>query len=194
MANSKIFDSWTWNRRLPPPFDDVSVSIKSNAYLSKYNTEATKTASLHAATLSAILQRMELHLVPEDENSGAVGTQGSALYTVEYPSKTGELHTVVFNRQTGKFIAGRYDDITQPPRPYILKENEQSGNIFLFCKNTLLFKITHRIHIRTIETYTKMKMISGRCSCCSYRCNLISFGYTLSRFYIQCRCMHINSN
>lgn len=133
MAISKIFDSWTWNRRLPSPFDDVSVSIKSNVHLSKYNTETTKTASLHAATLSAILQRMELNLVPSDDNAGAVGTQGANLHVVEYPSKTGELHTVVFNRTTGKFIAGRYDDITQPPKPYILKENEQSGSALFFA-------------------------------------------------------------
>lgn len=133
MANSKIFDTWTWNRKLPEPFDDVSVNIRSNTHLSKYNTEATKTASLHAATLSAILQRMELHLAPAAENNGAVGTQGDTLYTVEYPSRTGELHTVAFNRRTGKFIAGCYDDITQPPKPYILKENEQSGTALFFA-------------------------------------------------------------
>ena len=133
MANSKIFDSWTWNRRLPAPFDDVSVNIKSSIHLSKYNTETTKTASLHAATLSAILQRMELHLVPSDENSGAVGTQSDFLHVVEYPSKSGELHSVVFNRKNGRFIAGRYDDIAQPPMPYILKENEQSGSALFFA-------------------------------------------------------------
>lgn len=127
MAANKIFASWTWNRKLPAPFDDVSVNVKSSTHLSTYNTENTRTASLHAATLSAILQRMELHITPEDENAGAVGTQGDLLYTVEYPSKTGELHTVVFNRKTGKFIAGRYDNLTQPPKPYVLKENEQSG-------------------------------------------------------------------
>ena len=96
MAVNKIFASWTWNRKLPAPFDDVSVNVKSSMHLSTYNTESTRTASLHAATLSAILQRMELHITPEDENAGAVGTQGELLYTVEYPSKTGELHTVVF--------------------------------------------------------------------------------------------------
>lgn len=133
MANSKIFDSWTWNRRLPTPFDDVSVNIKSSIHLSKYNTEVTKTATLHGAALSAILQRMELQLVPSDENVGAVGIQGDAMYVVEYPSKTGELHAVVFNRTTGKFTAGRYDDITQPPRPYILKESEQSGSALFFA-------------------------------------------------------------
>ena len=133
MANSKIFDSWTWNRRLPTPFDDVSVNIKSSIHLSKYNTEATKTATLHGAALSAILQQMELQLVPSDENAGAVGMQGDAMYVAEYPSKTGELHAVVFNRTTGKFTAGRYDDITQPPKPYILKESEQSGSALFFA-------------------------------------------------------------
>lgn len=133
MAVNKIFASWTWNRKLPTPFDDVSVNVKSSTRLSTYNTENTRTASLHAATLAAILQRMELHITPEDENAGAVGTQGDLLYTVEYPSKTGELHTVVFNRKTGKFIAGRYDDLTQPPKPYVLKENEQSGTALFFA-------------------------------------------------------------
>lgn len=133
MANHKIFASWTWNRRLPEPFDDVSVNIKSGTFLSKHNTEAKKTASLHAATLSAILQRMDLHLQPSDENTGAVGTQGDFLSIVEYPSKTGELQTVVFNRKNGRFIAGRYDDPSQPPKPYILKENEQSGSALFFA-------------------------------------------------------------
>ena len=62
MAVNKIFASWTWNRKLPAPFDDVSVNVKSSMHLSTYNTESTRTASLHAATLSAILQRMELPL------------------------------------------------------------------------------------------------------------------------------------
>ena len=43
MAANKIFASWTWNRKLPAPFDDVSVNVKSSTHLSTYNTENTRT-------------------------------------------------------------------------------------------------------------------------------------------------------
>lgn len=123
-----LFDSWTWNRSLPEPFDDTTISQRSNTYLSRYNTESTRTATLHAATLSAILQMMELHLDPSSEENGAIGTQGDNLYIAEYPSRTGELHSVVFNLKNSKFYAGRYDDIDQMPQPYIHKETCQSGS------------------------------------------------------------------
>ena len=38
MAVNKIFASWTWNRKLPAPFDDVSVNVKSSMHLSTYFT------------------------------------------------------------------------------------------------------------------------------------------------------------
>ena len=127
-----LFDPWTWNRRLPEPFDDTSISQRSNKHLSRYNEESTRTATLHAATLTAILHLMELYDRPSDEDIGAIGVQGDNLNIVEYPSRTGELHTVVFNQKTGRFYAGRYDDITQPPRAYIMKESEQSGTALFF--------------------------------------------------------------
>ncbi|MGN0133470.1 MAG: ATPase [Anaerotignum sp.] len=128
-----LFDSWSWNRRLPAPFDDPAISMQSHVNLSKYNLEKTKTATLHGATLSAILQMVELYTMPFTDDMGAIGTQGENLYIAEYPSKTGELHTVVFNRNSGRFYAGRYDDVSQPPKPYILKESEQSGSALIFA-------------------------------------------------------------
>ena len=128
-----LFDTLSWNRRLPAPFDDPSVNKQSHTYLSKYNVEKTKTATLHAPTLNAILQLVVLTENGLSDDKGALGTQGKNLYIAEYPSKTGELHTVVFNRKNGKFYAGRYDDLNQPPKPYILKDNQQSGSALIFA-------------------------------------------------------------
>ena len=83
--------------------------------------------------LSVILQRMEIMLPSVSDDTGAVGTQSDHLHVVEYPSHSGELHAVVLNRKTGKFTAGRYDDVTLPPKPYVLKESEQSGSALFFA-------------------------------------------------------------
>lgn len=128
-----LFNAWTWNRALPWPFDEPSISPRSKTATSWYNEGSSKIATLHAATLTAILQRMELELDPTSTAKGAVGTQNGSLYVVEYPSRAKELHIVVFNRTTGKFTAGRYEDLTQMPLPYKLKENEQSGSTLFFA-------------------------------------------------------------
>ena len=117
---SKLFEDWTWNRKLPAPFDDVAISQRTKVHLSRYNTASTKTATLHSATLSAILQYMELFENPESEDLGAMGSQKGEYLVAEYPSRSKELHAAVFIKPTGKFLAGRFDDVSQPPKPYIL--------------------------------------------------------------------------
>jgi len=129
----KLFDSWTWNRMLPEPFNNPIISPKSSVHYSMYNTASKREATLHAGVLSALQQMFELCNDPLAEDKGAVGNQGANLHVVEYPSRTGELQVVVFNRNTGKFLAGRFDDITQMPKPYVLKETQQSGTALFFA-------------------------------------------------------------
>lgn len=133
MAKIKLFDNWTWNRRLPEPFDDISIEQRSKTHYSQYCTTATKIATLHSAVLSAILAAMELNLDVSSEENGAYGEQGNLMDIAEYPSRTGEIHAVVYQKQTGKFVAGCYDDINQMPKPYVLKEDKNTGTALFFA-------------------------------------------------------------
>lgn len=127
MGKIKLFENWTWNRKLPEPFNNTDIEQRSKIYFSKYCTTSVKTATLHSSTLTAILTMMDLSLNALSEGKGAMGMQGDYLDIVEYPSKQDELQAVVFNKKTGKFIAGCYDDINQMPKPYSLKDGEKSG-------------------------------------------------------------------
>ena len=90
-----------------------------------------KLATLHSAVLSAILSAMELNIDESSEEKGAFGEQGDLMDIAEYPSRTGEIHVVVYQKQTGKFIAGCYDDVNQMPKPYVLKEDKNRYSIVL---------------------------------------------------------------
>ena len=58
-------------------------------------------------------------------------------YTVaEYPSRTGELHVVVYNPANGKFIAGKYTvppDTENAPEKYVFKDSQNTGAALLFA-------------------------------------------------------------
>lgn len=133
MAKIKLFDNWTWNRKLPEPFDDMSIEQRSKTYYSKYCTASVKLATLHSAILSAVLSSIELNIDSSSEEKGAYGEQGDLMDIAEYPSRTGEIHAVVYQKQTGKFVAGCYDDINQMPKPYILKEDKNTGTALFFA-------------------------------------------------------------
>lgn len=133
MAKIKLFDNWTWNRKLPEPFDDISIEQRSKTYYSKYCTASVKLATLHSAILSAVLSSIELNIDSSSEEKGAYGEQGDLMDIAEYPSRTGEIHAVVYQKQTGKFVAGCYDDINQMPKPYILKEDKNTGTALFFA-------------------------------------------------------------
>ena len=133
MAKIKLFDNWTWNRKLPEPFDDISIEQRSKTYYSKYCTASVKLATLHSAILSAVLSSIELNIDSSSEVKGAYGEQGDLMDIAEYPSRTGEIHAVVYQKQTGKFVAGCYDDINQMPKPYILKEDKNTGTALFFA-------------------------------------------------------------
>lgn len=99
MAKTKLFDNWTWNRKLPEPFDDVSIEQRSKTHYSKYCMKPAKLATLHSAVLSAILSAMELNMDDSSEEKGAFGEQGDLMDIAEYPSRAGEIHVVVYQKQ-----------------------------------------------------------------------------------------------
>ncbi len=132
MGRTKIFDSWTWNRKLPVPYDDSSIGITSTVYFSKWNTTSNPKSTLHSATLSAILKFLELDTNENEKADSALGVQGNNYSISEYKSHTGDLQAVVFNSVTGKFTAGCFDDLSQAPKPYVLKENKCSGTALIF--------------------------------------------------------------
>ena len=59
MSNFKIVDNWTFNRKLPKPFDDYTDDPSFKEVYSKYCTQPRKKSTLHAASLQAILSYME---------------------------------------------------------------------------------------------------------------------------------------
>jgi len=129
MSTNKLFDRWTWSYPIPKPFDDIETvrtDIKSG-----HNTSRTAKSTLHGATLSGILAYMELEADPSVAK-GAVGTQND-MVIAEYPShRPGETHTVVFNRKSGKFIAGVFDSSGNVGN-YTLTETGNTGSAMFFA-------------------------------------------------------------
>lgn len=138
MSVVKLFDSWTFGCELPAPFDSYTGNNCFTGISSKFCTQPNPKATLHAASLQAILSYMELESptgTKKPEELGAIGSQANDHTIAEYPSRTGELHVVVFNRLNGKFHAGRYTvppDIDNP-KNYIIKESNNSGVALLFA-------------------------------------------------------------
>ena len=133
MANVPLFATWTWKMPLPEPFDKVTNNVSTTHY-SKYCTVSTKKATLHAYALQAILSYMEMDtsITPGSTSQCAIGTQKDRTIA-EYISRTGEIHAVVFNIKAGKFVAGRFDDVTSAPRVYSLKERGNTGSALFFA-------------------------------------------------------------
>ena len=133
MPNVPLFATWTWKMPLPEPFDKVTNNVSTTHY-SKYCTVSTKKSTLHAYALQAILSYLEMDtsITPGTASQCAIGTQKDRTIA-EYISRTGEIHTVVFNIKAGKFIAGRFEDITSTPRVYSLKERGNTGSALFFA-------------------------------------------------------------
>ena len=139
MASGKLVENWTFQRTLPEPFQDYSDKAVFKDISSRYCNLPQKRSTLHAATLQAILTYMEM----EDPKSGkpkeelgAVGVQGNIYTVAEYPSRTGELHVVVYNRSDGKFVAGRYPvppDAEVEPNKYVFQKSGNSGAALFFA-------------------------------------------------------------
>jgi len=136
MAKTKLFDKYTFDRHLPEPFNDPSVSKRStdDSHMSRYNKTATKQSTLHAPALCGILAYMDLEIAAADgtESKGAIGSQGEMI-VAEYPSHKGENHVAVFNKTTGKFIAGRFASPADSPSTYVMKADKESGSAMLFA-------------------------------------------------------------
>lgn len=134
MATNKLFGSWTWTRKFPEPFDDPSIDKDSTDHVSSYNLASAKKSTLHCATLCGILAYMELEeaAASGSTGSGAIGTQGDMLIA-EYPSRTGAIQAVVFNKLTGRFSAGKFTAPGDAPQQYILKGDKDSGSALFFA-------------------------------------------------------------
>lgn len=75
-------------------------------------------------------------LVAGQAHTGAIGSQGNTMTIAEYPSVSGELHVVVYNRNTGTLKAGIYSDPiipTDKPVSYKYNENGNSGTAVFFA-------------------------------------------------------------
>ncbi|MDR2696260.1 MAG: ATPase [Deltaproteobacteria bacterium] len=131
MGKTKLFEGWSFKRKLHEPFNAPSVSkdTTDDACMSMYNKVTTKKSTLHAPTLCGILAYMGLEL---GETAGAIGTQGN-MVVAEYPSHTGKTQVAVFNQTTGKFIAGNFATSADAPAPYILKTDKDSGAALIFA-------------------------------------------------------------
>ena len=140
MPNTNFVPNWTFERTLPSPFDSYSgKSAVMKDIASKYCNQPKKRATLHSATLQAVFSYMDLENPPAgkaEEELGAIGSQANNFTIAEYPSRTGLLHVVVYNRMTGKFIAGKYEkplDLDSKPEPYQFKKDEDSGSALYFA-------------------------------------------------------------
>ena len=133
MAKIPLFGNWTWKLSLPEPFDTITDTVSKTHY-SAYCTVTTKKSTLHGPILAALLAYMEMDtsLTPSSTSESAIGTQGDKI-VAEYKSRTGEIHVVVFNKKTGKFNAGRFEDVTSTPRIYSLKDGHQIGTALFFA-------------------------------------------------------------
>lgn len=127
MPSTKLFGNWTWRRNLPEPFHTLTVK-KQNSVYSRYNTMTNKESTLHAPTLSAVLAYMNL------SEKGAVGKKDNMIIT-EYPSRRNETHICIYDRNTGKFTAGVYQNALSSPVIYEMKStgSGQSGAALFFA-------------------------------------------------------------
>ena len=139
MASGKLMEGWTFQRTLPEPFKDYSDDAVFKNIASKYCTQPQKRSTLHAATLQAVLTYLELEESMSGkpaEELGAIGSQTNTYTLAEYPSRTGELHVVVYNPANGKFTAGKYTtppDTENSPGKYVFKDSQNTGTALLFA-------------------------------------------------------------
>lgn len=139
MPKGKLLPSWSFQRKLPEPFEDYTDDRVRKDVYSKYCTQPQKKSTLHAATLRAILAYMELESPTGGKPTGelgAIGSQNNHFTIAEYPSKTGHLHVAVYNRANGKFTAGCYQipaDAESSPEQYMLTETGNTGTALIFA-------------------------------------------------------------
>lgn len=136
---NELFDHWTWKRKYPAPFDQFDEKELQRAdTVSIYNSGPKKVATIHPIAIRAILAYMNLDLgtiPPGQKHTGAIGSQGNDFTIAEYPSKSGDIHVVAFNRNKGTFKAGCYPDPVVPtdkPAGYNYSENGNNGTALFY--------------------------------------------------------------
>ena len=137
MARGKLFESWSLKLNLPAPVDDPGYSGMKDFGQSKYNQAGTvHKSSLHAPTLRALLAYAKLvsaaELGEDTDGLGAIGHQDANYRIAEYES-AGKTDCVVFNPNTGKFIAGQFRQGSDTPGPYTIGPGAASGSALLFA-------------------------------------------------------------
>lgn len=137
---NELFGGWSWKQKQPAPFDQFNDSqLRRTDAISMYNAGPRKEATVHPVTIRAILAYMNLELgtkPPGQNRLGAIGSQGNDFTIAEYPSLSGEIHVVAYNRNRGTFKAGRYADPitpTEKPAGYVYSENGNSGTALFFA-------------------------------------------------------------
>lgn len=137
MARGKLFESWTFKLTLPEPFDDPKYSGMHDTGLSRYNCAGRlRKATLHAPSLRALLAYANLVLASEKgqntDGLGAIGHQDKNFRIAEYHSAN-KTDCVVFNPNTGKFIASQFEDGSDTPKAYTVGPGNGSGSALFFC-------------------------------------------------------------
>ena len=137
---NNLFESWTWNRKHIAPFDSYSkAQLTRTDISSKYFQGPVRKATVHPLLMRAIhaYLNLETGTLPSGQvHQGAIGSQGNDFTIAEYPSTNGELHVVIYNRNTGALKAGRYADpivASDPPGSYKYNENGNSGTAIFFA-------------------------------------------------------------
>ena len=142
MPRGKLFESWSFKLALPAPFDDPVYTGMKDFGLSIYNSAGSmRKASLHAPTLRALLAYANLVNATEqgqDTNGlGAIGHQDTTYRIAEYVSAN-KTDCVVFNPNTGKFIAAQFATGSENPSPYTIGPGAASGSALLFSLMPIL--------------------------------------------------------
>ena len=92
MANTRLYEKWTWNIGLPEPFDKAA-HTKSSTDKSKYNTTTT-VATYHGPVLQALMEYMEMDTtISSSMSNSAIGTQNEQI-TAEYHSRSMSLYLI----------------------------------------------------------------------------------------------------
>lgn len=137
---SKLFEAWSWNRPHISPFSGYAKALLRRSDVStRYFAGKARQATVHPLIMQAVQMYLELELgnrASGQIHEGAIGSQGNDITVAEYPSSSGELQVIIFNRNTGKFSAGRYPDPIAPtakPTAYSYAEAGNSGTALFFA-------------------------------------------------------------
>jgi len=131
--SEKLFQKYIWGLPLPEPFDTLAYKV-STEHISKHNTYGTGKSTLFAPLLRAIIAYARMQSASETGGicKCAMGKQGENIIVVEYESNVRT--AVVFNKTTGKFIAGTLDNGNiENLSAYSLGPTGKSGSALFFA-------------------------------------------------------------